>query len=164
MRTLIFLLLIGIFAVACTKETDPVFPVNGNSSTTGNNNPPQPRLASISFFINNNPMRVTGIDYNRSNSTVNFSAWNSLQRVDAYCFWFYGTSGFNYQFSDSMTYSTRPDTLSAWTTIRATNWGDIRFDCCMAPWKDSPVSGLDTAIFAMNKQSLTITGNFYLPF
>lgn len=163
MRTLIFLLLVCIFAFACTKETDPSFPVSGNSSsTTGNNS--QPRLASISVFINSNPMKVTGISYNRSTSTVNFSAWNSLQRVDAYCFWFYGTSGFNYQYSDSITYSSRPDTLSAWTTIRATNWGDVSFDCCMAPWKDSPVSGADTAFFAMGERSLAISGNFYLPF
>ncbi len=164
MRPLI--LLCCCFALACAKSAAPADPGDGGSSSGpgSSGTPVQSHPASISVFINNTPMTVTGISYTRAGNTVNFSAWNSLQKVDAYTFWFYGTSGFDYQYSDSINYSTRPDSLSAWSTIRASGGGEVYYDCCMAPWKDSPVSGVDTAIISQGKENTTITGRFYLPF
>jgi hypothetical protein len=127
---------------------------------------------------------VTGISYDRTGSTTgttssttgtfNFSAWNALQRVDVYCFSFYEQSGFNYQFSDSINYSSRPDSLTAWTTVRAANWGTVTFDCCVAPLTDSAIAGDYSGNFASanpdfskntgNVQDLTVSGNFNLLF
>jgi len=150
---------------------------SGGSGAGGGSAGSSVRPASISVAVNGTPIAVTGISYDRSGSTdgdFNFSAWNPLQRVDVYCFWFYEQSGYNYQFSDSINYSTRPDTLTAWTTTRATNWGQVNFDCCVAPLADSVIPGEYSGNFlpanAANEKSvtgtqgLTITGNFYLLF
>ncbi|HXB90947.1 MAG TPA: hypothetical protein VNU72_01600, partial [Puia sp.] len=82
MRPLV--LLCCCFALACAKSEAPADPGNGGSSTLpgGSATPVQNHPAYITVFINNTPMTVTGISYTRSASTVNFSAWNSLQKVD----------------------------------------------------------------------------------
>jgi hypothetical protein len=169
---------LGLFAclsfVACSKQSATPGNTTPGSGSTGNT---QSRTPTISVALNNTPMTVTGISYNRSGSTYgdfNFSAWNPLQKVDVYCFWFYEQSGFDYQFSDSINYSTRPDTLTAWTTTRASNWGDVNFDCCVAPLQDSVIPGEYSGNFVVGNasggksagtgQGLTITGNFYLLF
>jgi len=134
-------------------------------------------VSSVSFLVNGSPLAVTGITYDRTGSTTgtfSFSAWNALQRVDIYCFSFYEQSGFNYQFSDSINYSTRPDSLTAWTTSHAVNWGTVNFDCCAAPLTDSVIPGDYSGSFASdnpdliknqsNVQGLTVSGNFNLLF
>jgi hypothetical protein len=134
-------------------------------------------VASVSFLVNSNPLVVTGISYDRTGSTtgtLNFSAWNALQRIDVYCFSFNEQSGFNYQFSHSINYSTRPDSLTAWSTVRAVNWGTVTFDCCVAPLTDSVIAGDYSGNFASanpylskntgNAQDLTVSGNFNLLF
>jgi hypothetical protein len=146
---------------------------SGGSSSQGT----AQTVASVSFLVNNNPLVVTGISYDRTGSTTgtfNFSAWNALQRVDIYCFSFNEQSGFNYQFSDSINYSTRPDSLTAWTTVRAVNWGTVTFDCCVAPLTDSVISGDYSGNFASGNPDLsknagdmpglTVNGNFNLSF
>lgn len=170
----------------------PIFSCNKQSATpagpTSNPNDPGAAVgsssqgtagtvASVSFLVNGNPLAVTGISYDRTGSTTgtfNFSAWNCLQRVDVYCFSFYEQSGFNYQFSDSINYSTRSDSLAAWTTVRAINWGTVNFDCCAAPLVDSVIPGEYSGNFpngnsGLNKNQedasgLTVTGNFNLLF
>jgi hypothetical protein len=134
-------------------------------------------VSSVSFLVNGSPLVVTGISYDRTGSTTgtfNFSAWNALQRVDIYCFSFYEENGFNYQFSDSINYSTRPDSLAAWTASRAVNSGTVNFDCCAAPLTDSVIPGNYSGNFASdnsdliknqsNVQGLTVSGNFNLLF
>jgi hypothetical protein len=134
-------------------------------------------VASVSFLVNGNPLAVTGITYDRTGSTTgtfNYSAWNALQRVDVFCFSFYEQSGFNYQFSDSINYSTRPDSLTAWTTTRAVNSGTVTFDCCVAPLADTVIAGAYSGNFTStnsgvdknlsNAQALTVSGNFNLLF
>ena len=134
-------------------------------------------VASVSFLVNGNPLAVTGITYDRTGSTTgtfNFSAWNALQRVDVFCFSFYEQSGFNYQFSDSINYSTRPDSLTAWTTTRAVNSGTVTFDCCVAPLADTVIAGEYSGNFTSassgvdknlsNAQALTVSGSFNLLF
>jgi hypothetical protein len=134
-------------------------------------------VSSVSFLVNGSPLAVTGISYDRTGSTsgtFNFSAWNALQRVDVYCFSFYEQSGFNDQFSDSINYSTRSDSLAAWSTIRAVNWGTVNFECCAAPLIDSVIPGDYSGNFAngnagldknlSNAPDLTVSGNFNLLF
>jgi hypothetical protein len=146
---------------------------SGGSSSQGTAGP----AASISFLVNGNPLPVTGISYDRTGSTTgtfNLSAWNALQRVDVYCFSFYEQSAFNYQFSDSINYSTRTDSLATWTTVRAVNWGTVNFDCCVAPLTDSVIPGEYSGNFASgnpgpgknpgNVPGLTVSGNFNLLF
>jgi hypothetical protein len=169
---------LGFFAslsfIACSKQASTpgnAAPGSGNTSKT------QSRPASISVALNNTPMTVTGISYNREGSMYgdfNFSAWNPLQKVDVYCFWFDEQGRGNYEFSDSINYSTRPDTLAAWTTTRATNWGDVNFDAGVAPLQDSVIPGEYSGNFLIGnasggksagaEQGLAITGNFYLLF
>ena len=153
-----------LLIVSCSKQdtTPPAAGNNGNGSSTSG--APKPSSA-ISVSIDGQPMTVTGSSKGRGSSTFEFSAWNSLQKVDVRCFWFYQQSGFNYMYSDSINYSTRPDSLSPWYTIRARNYGDVYFDCCMAPLTDSLVTGNYSGDFAPTpKQSLRIKGNFHLVF
>jgi hypothetical protein len=167
---------------SCNKQSATPAGSNSNpygpGATTGSS--PQGAAgpaASVSFLVNSNPLVVTSISYDRTGSTTgtfNFSAWNALQRVDVYCFSFDEQSGFNYQFSDSINYSTRPDSLTAWTTVRAVNWGTVTFDCCVAPLTDSVISGVYSGNFASgnpdlsknpgNVPGLAVNGNFYLLF
>ena len=108
-------------------------------------------------------MRVTSIQYDRSSSTVHFSAENDLQKVQVYCYYFYGTSGLNYQFTDTITYATRTDTLSNWYTRTASNRSDVSFNCCMLPTKDTPVDGTFTILFD-GKAEPHINGTFHLKY
>jgi hypothetical protein len=185
MRKTICLLLFSLtlFPIfSCNKQTptpaglgsDPYGPgAAGGSSPQGTAG----TVASVSLLVNGNPLPVTGISYNRTGGTTgtfNFSAWNVLQRVDVYCFSFYEQSGFNDQFSDSINYSTRPDSITAWTTVRAINSGNVSFDCCAAPLTDSVVPGEYSGNFANGNPGLgknpgdppglTVSGNFNLLF
>lgn len=175
---LIFCLTLPIFS--CNKQSatpaglgsNPYGPETaGSSSPEGTAGP----AASISFLVNGNPLPVTGISYDRTGSTTgtfNFSAWNALQRVDVYCFSFYEQSGLNYQFIDSINYSTRSDSLETWITVRAVNWGTVSFDCCAAPLTDSVIPGEYSGNFASgdpgknpgDSPGLTVSGSFNLLF
>jgi hypothetical protein len=128
-----------------------------------NPSPQHSDTSHIYVTINDKLMTVTLLQYNRSSSTVYFAASNSLQKVQVYCFRFYGSSGFNYQFSDSITYSTRTDTLSTWYTRTAGNKGDVYYNCCSLPTKDSPIDGNFTAPFN-DEGDIFIKGNFHLKF
>jgi len=173
---LIFCLTLPIFS--CNKQTATPVELGSNPSGSGTT-PATSRqggpAASVSFLVNGNPLPVTGISYNRTGSTTgtfNFSAWNALQRVDVYCFSFYEQSGLNYQFSDSINYSTRSDSLGAWATVRAVNWGTVNFDCCAAPLTDSVIPGEYSGNFASgdagknpgDSPGLTVSGSFNLLF
>jgi hypothetical protein len=164
---------------SCNKQsaipTGPAFnpygPAGANPQGTAET------IASVSFVVNGNPLPVTSIAYDRagtSTGTFNFSVWNALQRVDVYCFSFNEQSGFNYQFSDSINYSTRPDSLSEWSTVGAVNSGTVTFDCCAAPLTDTIIAGGYSANFASANpvpaanadivQPLTVNGKFNLLF
>lgn len=153
---------------ACSKhDGDPGVPATGsnNGGNTSQNLPAAVKPSSITVLVDGVPIPVTLIDFSRTDGSFRFSAGNQLQRVDAYCFWFYGTSGLNYQYSDSLNYSTRPDSLSAWNTIRAVNYGDVQFDCCSFPVKDSVVDGSYSGKFGTGKErELTVNGVFHLLF
>jgi hypothetical protein len=173
---LIFCLTLPIFS--CNKQTATPVELGSNPSGSGTTPATSPQggpAASVSFLVNGNPLPVTGISYNRTGSTTgtfNFSAWNALQRVDVYCFSFYEQSGLNYQFSDSINYSTRSDSLGAWATVRAVNWGTVNFDCCAAPLTDSVIPGEYSGNFASgdpgknpgDSPGLTVSGSFNLLF
>jgi hypothetical protein len=183
MRPMICLLIccLTFFSLfSCNKQSATPTGSGSNPNGPAGGNSPQgtaESVASVSFLVNGNPLVVTSITYDRSGSTTgsfNFSAWSALQRVDVYCFSFNEQSGFNYQFSDSINYSTRPDSLSAWTTARAVNWGSVSFDCCVAPLTDTVITGEYSGNFAnagsgpdknlSNVQGLTVSGNFNLLF
>jgi hypothetical protein len=150
---------------ACNKTAAPTAP-NSTFATmpTSGSAAACTRPSFVTVSLDNVPMQVTAINYNRTGGNINLSAFNPLQKVDVYCFWFYEQSGFNYQFSDSINYSTRPDTLTAWSSTRATDWGGVSFDCCTAPLKDSLITGNYSGTFSLAKKPLIISGNFYLHF
>ena len=158
MPRLIFLLSC-FFILACAKEkvAPRVPPVD----------PPidlpmkPPDSAWVTVFIDNMPLVVSGFHFDRGGSWFDFSAWNSLQRVDGYVFRFYGSSGFNYQYSDSLNYSSRPDTASPWRTTRAIDWGDILFDGLTYAIGDSVVNGTYTGNFSSGKNKLVINSQFH---
>jgi hypothetical protein len=184
MRPTICLLIscLTLFSIfSCNKQSATPVELGANFSGSGAaGGSPQGTVgttASVSFQVNGSPVAVTGISYNRAGSTAgtfDFSAWNALQRVDVYCFCFYEQSGFNYQFSDSINYSTRPDTFSAWTSVRAINWGTVNFECCVAPLQDTVIPGEYSGNFATGNPGLsknpgdladlTVSGNFNLLF
>jgi hypothetical protein len=154
--TLLFLL------PACSKQTttpDPVAPQNSTGSIGAG---AVPATSWVTVQINGVAMPVTTTNFSRCSSTFNFSAGNNLQRLDAYCFYFYGSSGLNYQYSDSINYSTRPDTASPWTTITASNSSGVYFECCAAPVADSVIDGNYRALFSLGAKSagLSIDGDF----
>lgn len=160
------LIVLPIFLFACSKQGDSPAASTTDSNSSGNSgstsSPVKP--PSITVLVDGTPIPVTSINYSRTGSTFRFSAGNQLQRVDAYCFWFYGTSGFNYQYSDSLNYSTRMDSLSAWNTRTAIGYGDVYFGCCSFPVKDSAVDGTYSGKFSTGKTELTVNGAFHLLF
>ena len=167
---------------SCNKQSATPIELGSNLSGSGASDGSSPQgaagpTATVSFLVNGNPAAVTGISYNRTGTTTgtfDFSAWNALQRVDVYCFSFYEQSGFDYQFSDSINYSTRSDSLAAWNTVRAVNWGTVNFDCCSAPLTDSVIPGEYSGNFASgdpdlgkntgDQPGLTVSGKFNLLF
>ena len=182
MRTFscLFFSLIALSTLSCNKQSTPPATPGSDPSAPGSGGSPfsnSAPAASVSVQVNGTPLAVTGISYNRTECTdgdLSFSAWNALQRVDVYCFYFYEQNGFNYQFSDSINYSTRPDTVTGWTTVRAINWGDVNFACCVAPLKDTVIFGQYSGNFAAgnsgsgkqpgDQQGLVVSGNFNLLF
>jgi hypothetical protein len=166
MKAVFLLAPVCLFFAACTKQDPaPAAPVtNGPAPGSGSNNKVNNSPSDISVSIDNTPMAVTAVSYDRSSGTFNFSAWNKLQKVDVYCFWFYQQSRWNYQYSDSINYSTRPDTVTNWTTTRAIDWGEVYFDCCQAPLTDTLITGTYSGNFLNGKQGLTIKGDFHLLF
>lgn len=162
MRTAATCLIICLCLSFCKKQKDGG---SSSSATNSNGNPSQSFTPSfINVTVNDLPMEVKAIHYNRGGASFNFSAENPLQKVDVYCFRFYGRSGFNYQYSDSINYSSRPDTLAAWFTRRAANWGDVSFDCCAFPITDAVISGNFSGTFPDTKSVTTVKGNFQLKF
>jgi len=160
------LIVLPMLLFACNKHDDtPGTPASGGGSVS-QNLPAAVKPSSITVLVDGVAIPVTSIDFSRTDASLRFSAGNQLQRVDGYCFWFYGTSGFNYQYSDSLNYSTRPDSLSAWDTRRAVSYGDICFDCCSFPVKDSVVDGNYSGKFGSSgkEPGLTVSGVFHLLF
>jgi hypothetical protein len=150
--------------LACNKNSIP--PTNSGTTThniadTGKEGD---YPSTITVLINGAPMQVTSIGYNRGDGFFNFSAMNSLQKVDVNCFWFYQQSRWSFQYSDSINYSTRPDSLTQWQSIRASNYGTVNFDCCDAPLTDSLVEGEYAGTFLQGKATLNIGGDFHLVF
>ncbi|PWT97337.1 MAG: hypothetical protein C5B52_14060 [Bacteroidetes bacterium] len=168
MKFYLLSLLFTMAFVSCQKSNlDGGAGTNNNSSNNSHDNSIRNNVkpSSITVSINGDPMKVTSISYDRSSSTFNLSAQNSLQKVDVYCFHIYGSSGLNYQYQDSLNYSVRDDSLSAWYTTRATNYGRVDFDCCAFPVADSIVAGNFSGLFALEgKDDLSVVGNFYLVF
>ena len=166
MKAVAFFFAAVVFLLSCGKQTSsPSGNTNNTNHTqTGNGGSPAATGSFISVFVNKDSIPVTSIHYNRGGSYFNFSAENPNKKVDVYCFWFYQQSGFNYQYSDSINYSTRPDTASAWFTTSAINGGTVNFDCCMGPLTDSPVSGDYSGDFSTGKTPLTVHGKFWLVF
>ena len=164
MKYIIYALLCCCLLIACNKETATTNNSSNPGSTTQNDGSASNHTSTISFFINDEPVAVTAISYDRSGSTFNFTAGNSLKKAEVRCFWFYQQSGFNFQFSDSINYCYRADTLSNWSSIRAINYGNVNFDCCEGPLTDSPIEGDYSGDFADGKNTLKINGSFKLFF
>lgn len=168
MKIFLLTLLITLIFISCHK--DDLSDGSRNDPTPPHNNYVKPvrdivKLSSISVFVNGNPLNITSIKYDRSSSTFNFTAQNLFQRVDVYCFRFYESSRWNYQYQDSINYSVRADSLSDWLTTRANNWGSVYFDCCYAPLEDSVVTGEFSGLFSLEgKDDFTVGGNFHLVF
>jgi len=163
MKNLLHLIIICLLVSACNKNSsEPV-----NSANTATNNPLTARpnkTSAVSVSINNACMQVTSINFNRGSSTFNFSVENKLQKIDVNCFWFYQQNWASYQYSDSINYSVRTDTLSPWTTQRATGYGNVYFDCCTLYLTAPEVSGEYNGNFSLGKDKLAITGKFDLLF
>lgn len=157
-----------LMIAACSKEsTNPATTnnYNNNNTSSGTQTSTPVDAAGITVLINGNPMTVTTIDYNRSGSTFNFLARNSYQKLEVNCFHFYQQSGFNYMFSDSITYATRTDSSDAWNTMTAKPVYDtLEFNCCIAPLTDKVVKGDYGAGFSSGKDQLNVSGNFNLKF
>jgi hypothetical protein len=152
-----------LLMAACSKQTttpDAVAPANSTGAVSVG---AAPDTSWVTVQVNGVPMTVTTTNFSRCSSTFNFSAGNSLQRLDTYCFYFYGTSMMNYQYSDSINYSTRPDTASPWTTITASNSTSVYFTCCGMPVTDSVINGNYTALFSIGAKTagLSISGDFH---
>lgn len=164
MRTTAICLVICLFAVYCKKDHA------GSSSSSATNQSgtavsKQPTDSSfINVAINDVPMKVTAIHYWRGGSALNFSAENTQEKVDVYCFRFSGQSGLNFQYSDSINYSTRANGLAKWATRRAVDWGRVDFDCCAFPLTGPVVKGAFSGNFGDYKYPVSITGNFNLKF
>ena len=161
-KGVVFFLLLTLFS--CHKDGANA-PSTNYSNTNANTNPVAAKDTSfIHVSIDSVPMLVTITEYDRSSSTVHLLAANPLQKVEVFAFTMWGSSGLNYQFHDTITYATRPDTLSNWITETAANTNnDLYFDCCAFPLKDSPVKGTFSANFGL-KNDLFIAGTFHLLF
>jgi hypothetical protein len=152
--------LLLFFLISCKKDNPQIdYPIRPTPNPSSNHSD----TSFIRVSINDVAMQVTSIQYDRSSRTLHFSAANELQKVQVYCFHFYGSSGFNYQYSDSITYSTRQETLSDWYTRTASNRSDVFFNCCTLPTKDTPVDGTFTVLFDGKGEPL-IKGNFHLKY
>jgi len=163
MKNFLPVVLVCFLASACRKEgASPGNTSTGTGALTGAG--VATKSSAISVLINNQPMLVTLINYNRSSGSFNFTAQNDLQKVDASCFYFYQQSWASYMYSDSINYSTRADTLSGWYTRRAQAYGEVYFDCCTAPLNGPEITGNYKGNFSLGKDSLVITGNFDLLF
>jgi hypothetical protein len=149
--------------MACSKNNSTPADNNNNANNTGTNTQLN-KTSAISVFINKAPMQVTSIDYNRGDGFFKFTAQNKLQKVDVNCFYFYQPNWGNYQYEDSVNYSIRPDSLSAWNGRHANKWGDVNFECCEGPLTNPDVKGNFYGDFGLGKDSLVITGNFELLF
>ena len=164
MRSLIVPLLFFLLT-GCSKYADrPSVPSSGNAGSPVSPAAKPPDSNWITISIDTSHLVVTGVHFDRGGSWFNFSAWNSLQRVDGYVFWFYGTSGFSYMYSDSLNYSSRPDTLTPWTTKRALDWGEINFDGLTYPISDKVVNGTYQGNFGVGKTNMVIGGKFHALF
>ncbi len=163
-NVLLLTLLATIIITGCNKQQNP--PDTTNTPNGNGSNPRQPLTnpSNITVLLNDSAIKVTHIDYNRSSASFNFIAGNSLKQVDVKCFWFYQQNWGNYQYSDSINYSWRTDSLLPWHTIRAINYGNVSFDCCMAPLTDSLVSGNYSGQLSSGKSNLTVSGTFRLLF
>ena len=122
----VFLLAI---AFSCNKKQEnpaPSTPVNINTKPVYKKD-----TSSIFVSINQMPMDVQIISYERRTNSLHMKAANSLQQVDVFTFNFWGNSGFNYQCQDTITYAHRADTLSGWLVETAPySTSSIYFDCC----------------------------------
>lgn len=170
MKILLWLTVLFYFTIcftACSKQSaapDPVPPGNSNPAGGIVNSSDKTNPSAISVRVNQIPINVNSIRFDRDGADFNFTAGNQLQKVEVRCFWFYQQSRWNFQYSDSITYFRRPNTLTTWSGIRAIKWGDVNFDCCYAPLTDSLVTGEYTADFPEGKGSFTVSGGFHLVF
>ena len=158
----LLLLLLLLLQLSCKKEHEslgPVTPPNTPSNQSTVND-----TSFIHVAVNQISMDVKTIYYDRGSSTVHLMAANGLQKVEVNTFHFWGTSGLNYQYQDSITYAYRRDTLSQWQVVRAPyNTSGVMYDCCALPTKDSPVKGTFKADFGV-ESNLFIDCIFHLIF
>jgi len=164
MRKTLFLATACLLAIGCSKENVSTTSANPPGIHPGTSNTTRVPVSDITVLVNNVSIPVTAINFDRSGSTFNFTAQNSLQKVDVRCFWFYQQSRWNFQYSDSINYSSRADTLSQWNTVRAINYGDVNFACCYAPLTDSLVKGDYNGNFYDGENGFNVKGNFSLYF
>ena len=161
MRTAGICLIICLCATFCKKQKTESS-ISSTTSQTINTATKPTDPSSITVTVNDATMQVTSIHYSRGGAEFDFSAQNSLQKVDVYCFHFYGQSGFNYQYSDSIKYCIRPDTLTSWYAKRAIDWGHVDFNCCAFPLADARIEGSFSGDFSNDKKPLTVKGTFIL--
>lgn len=156
--SLFFLLLL----FSCRKGAESPSP--SNSLTTASSQSTLKDTSFIHVAINQVPMVVTSINYNRGSSTVHLMAANGLQKVELDTYHLWGTSGFNYQYQDSITFGSRKDALSQWEVVRAPyTTSGVTYNCCSLPTKDSPVNGTFKADFGL-ESNLFIEGSFHIHF
>jgi len=160
MRNFTFCIVMLLSLTACHKDSG----TPNNNSPAGVSTGTPTKQSNISVVINDQPIQVTNISYNRSGGSFNFTAQNSLQKVDVNCFHFYEQSWASFMYSDSIIYSTRPDSVTAWYSRTAINGGDVYFDCCTAPLQDPDITGNYYGNFKLGKDSLVIKGDFDLLF
>jgi len=128
--------------------------------------PTAPAPPPVVITIDSLPMNITTLTYNRFHTeyggAFNIIASNALQKVavSATNFWQEGWG--NFMYTPGVVYSTRPDSLSAWTDY-TTRDADLYFDS-MLPLTDSITVGYFDANYNADKTAIRIKGNFRLPF
>lgn len=160
MKNILPFAMLLFFVSACNKNSNSPSNSNNGNSNNGVGATPVSPTSAISVNINDKPMLVTGVSFNRNSGSFNFTAENSLQKVDFYCYHFYEPNWANYMYSDSINYSYRVDSVADWNTITAKRIDGIYFNCCAAPLIDPAVDGYYKADFYNGKENFIITGNF----
>jgi len=152
MKQLYLFAFVIVLLFACSKEHE--------QSTYIPPSPPVPAkpkdTSYIRVTINEQPMLITTMSYDRGNSSLHMLVANDLQKVEVFTYNFWGTSMLNYQYTYYITYAYRSDTLSDWTVQQAPNYAtSVDYNCCELPTKDSPVDGTFSAGFGL-KNNMTI--------